>query len=337
MRLIDIHAHLLNTAVERLIAEHPAKLAEARALDAAQGVLSSVHSATMLRAIGPELTSTDRRIDAMDAAGVDVQVLSPAPNQYYSWAAEPLAERIVRLINEDLAQACAAHPDRFLGLGTVALQHPHLAVEQVENAVLRYGLRGVEIPSTVAGVSIAHTRFRPFWQRCAELGCLVLIHPMGNSLGNRLDEYYLWNVIGQPLESTIAVAQLILGGHLDRYPGLKLCVVHGGGFLPAYWGRLDHAWQVRPETRTTTQPPSSYLRRLAVDTVVFDPVQLRHLIDMVGVERVVVGTDYPYDMGVARPRDLLDRVPGLDAADRAAISHGNAERLLTVGAPVTGR
>ncbi|HWH81077.1 MAG TPA: amidohydrolase family protein, partial [Burkholderiaceae bacterium] len=299
-------------------------------MDAAQGAASVAHNAGMLAQAGPRLTQVAQRLADMDAMGVDVQVLSPAPNQYYYWAEDDLAEQIVCLQNEHIAALCAAYPTRFAGLGTLALQNMTLALAQLDHAVLALGLRGIEISTTVNGVSIADERFAPLWQRAEALGCAVLLHPLGSEQGTRLATHYLWNVIGQPFETTVALSQLALSGVLERHAGLKLCACHGGGFLPAYWGRTDHAWRVRPEARLTPQPPSHYLRRVYFDSVVYDPLQLRHLIDRVGASQVVIGTDYPFDMGDYDVHGLIAAVPGLTDDERDAIHAGNAERLLTL-------
>jgi len=333
-RSIDLHCHALCPAVEALVATHPAQRAEMAAMLAAQGAASAAHNRQMLASAGVRLTTTAQRLADMDALGIDVQVLSPAPQQYAYWAEADLAEQIVRLQNEHIAQLCAAHPARFAGLGTLALQHPALALAQLDHAVRTLGLRGVEVSTQVNGLSLADECFTPIWARAEALGCAVLIHPFGTDLrseqGPRLDSHYLWNAIGQPLETSIALAQLTMGGVLERHPQLKFCACHGGGYLAAYWGRTDHAWRVRPEARTTAQPPSAYLRRIYVDTLVHDPQQLRALITQHGADRVVLGTDYPYDMGCYQVQDLLDAVPGLTEAERDAIHAGNAERLLTL-------
>lgn len=328
-RTIDMHCHALCVAVEQLVGPHERKRADQMAMDLAQGEASVAHNVGMLKEVGPKLTQLGLRLKDMDAMGVDVQVLSPAPNQYYYWAEDDLAREIVRRQNEHITELCAAHPTRFQGLGTLALQNTALAVEQLDHAVRTLGLRGVEISSTVNGVSVADRRFDPVWARAEELGCVVLLHPLGSEQGTRLNQYYLWNVIGQPFETTVALSELILGGLYERFPATRLCTCHGGGYLAAYWGRLDHAWKVRPEARTTPQPPSTYLRKVFFDTVVHDPLQLQHLIDTVGSRQVVVGTDYPFDMGHYEVHALVDALAGLTDADRDAIHADNAERLLT--------
>lgn len=326
---VDLHCHALTLAAERLVADRPQKLAEREVQPRMMGQVSFDFTVNvMLKAAFPKLTDLALRLKDMDAMGVDLQVLSPAPNQYYYWADPDLARELCRTINEHIASLVAQHPDRLLGLGSVALQHPELSLEQLEYAVRTLGLRGIEVSSQVNGLELADPRFERFWARAEELGCIVFLHPLGSSLGERLNQHYLSNTIGQPLETAVALSYLIFGGTLDRYPGLKVVAAHGGGYLASYIGRSDHAWHARPDAHGCLRPPSEYLRQILFDTIVYRPEQLRHLIAEVGVSQVVVGTDYPYDMAHYDIHALLDAVPGLSAADRDAILGGNAARLL---------
>jgi aminocarboxymuconate-semialdehyde decarboxylase len=282
----------------------------------------------------PQLTGIDERLRRMDEMGVDVQLISPSPNQYYYWADVDLAKQIVGVQNEHIASACAAHPERLRGLGNVALQHPELSVEQLTDCVKKFGLRGVEISSAVNSLELSDSRFGRFWSKAEELGCLVFIHPLGTSLGDRVNRYYLGNIIGQPLETTIALSHLIFGGVLDRYPRLKLCAAHGGGYLPSYLGRSDHGYAVRPEAGKIQRKPSEYLKSIYFDSLVYTPQGLQHLIDQVGATQVMVGTDYPFDMGSYDPQALIAGVPGLSQQERDQILGGNAARLLGIEADV---
>ena len=202
---------------------------------------------TCCRWRGPKLTGLDQRLADMDAMGVDLQVVSPSPNQAPTTSAEgALARDIVRVQNEHIAGLCARHPDRLQGLGTVALQHPELAAEQLRHAVTQLGLKGVEISTSVEGRELADQALAPFWQAAADLACAGFIHPLGTSAFERLNRWYLTNIVGQPLETTIALSHLIFSGLLDRHPRLKLLAARGGGFLPFYLGRFEHAWKTRP-------------------------------------------------------------------------------------------
>jgi aminocarboxymuconate-semialdehyde decarboxylase len=326
---VDMHCHALTEGAEQLVATLPQKLAEPEIQTRMMGRESFEFTANvMLKAAFPKLTSVAQRLADMDAMGVDMQLLSPAPNQYYYWAEPDVARQICRLINDHIASLVAQHPDRLLGLGSVALQHPALAIEQLDYAVRTLGLRGVEVSSMVNGLELADPKFERFWARVEQLGCIVFLHPLGSSLGERLNRHYLSNIIGQPLETAVALSYLIFGGTLDRYPGVKILAAHGGGYAASYIGRSDHAWHARPDARGCRREPSSYLRQIYFDSIVYRPEQLRHLIAEVGASQVMVGTDYPYDMAHYDMHGLLAAVPGLTADERAAILGGNATRLL---------
>lgn len=331
-RTVDVHCHVLTPDVERLVSGCPEKQAEAAAQLRMYGNESVEYNRTLFASLMPQLTDIKERLRRMDAMGVDIQVISPSPNQYYYWADVDLAKQIVTTQNEHIASVCAAHPDRLRGLGNVALQHPELSIQQLADCVGQFGLCGVEISSAVNGLELSDMRFERFWAKAEELGCLVFIHPLGTSLGERVNRHYLGNIIGQPIETTIALSHLIFGGVLDRYPGLKICAAHGGGYLPSYVGRSDHGFAVRPEARKIQHKPSDYLKRIYFDSLVYAPEGLRHLIEEVGVTQVMLGTDYPFDMGAYEPEKLIAGVPGLTEEDRERILGGNAARLLGLAA-----
>jgi len=329
---VDFHCHVLTLAAEALVADRPEKRAEPALMLGAVGADSLAHNnAVMLPKAFPKLTRLEDRLADMDTMGVDMQVLSPSPSQYYYWADPDLARQVVRVQNEHIAETCARHPDRLVGLGTLALQHPALAAEQLRDAVKRLGLKGVEISTAVNDFELGARELAPFWSAAEELGAVVFIHPFGTTLGKRLSSHYLSNLIGQPLETTIALSHLIFGGVLDRHPGLKIVAAHGGGYLPSYCGRTNHGHAVRPEAKAgALQKPVEYLRRIWFDTLVYEPQGLRHLIDVVGVSQLVVGSDYPFDMGHEDPHGLLAATPGLSDEERAAILGGNARSLLGI-------
>ena len=267
------------------------------------------------------------RLETMDRQGIDLQVVSHMPNFGY-WAERDLAEQIVMAANTLIADMCRAHPRRFVGLGLVALQFPELAARQLEEGMRALGMRGVEIGTYVNGMDLDDERLEPFWAAAEELGALVFMHPVGSTLGQRLARYYLSNIVGNPLDTTIALSQLIFGGVLERHPRLKIVAAHGGGYLPSYLPRSDHGFEVRPEARTIPQPPSQYLRRVWVDALVYQPPNVAHLVRTLGATQVVLGTDYPFDMGEERPLEVLDAVAELSAEDRQRIKCGNALGLL---------
>jgi aminocarboxymuconate-semialdehyde decarboxylase len=329
---VDVHCHVLTLEVERLVSGCPEKQAEPAEQLRMYGAESVEYNRKLFASLVPELTDISERLRRMDAMGVDIQVISPSPNQYYYWADADLAKQIVATQNEHIASVCAAHPDRLRGLGNVALQHPELSVEQLADCVGKFGLRGVEISSTVNGIELSDARFDNFWSKAEELGCLVFIHPLGTSLGERVNCHYLGNIIGQPLETTIALSHLIFGGVLDRYPELKICAAHGGGYLPSYIGRSDHGFDVRPEAAQIRCKPSEYLKRIYFDSLVYTAEGLRHLIEEAGVTQILLGTDYPFDMGAYNPHGFIAAVPGLTEQERDLILGGNAVRLLGIDA-----
>ena len=323
--VVDIHCHLSIPAADELMRPHMAGRAS---FDTFSSPSSQEVNRQQFQAIGRKLNVIDERIAEMDALGVDIQAISPVPPQMY-YAAEPdLGRQAARIVNDGIAAAVARHPQRLVGMGTVPLQAPELAVIEMKRCVDELGLRGIEISSNVAGKELADPQFRPFFAAAEELDVLLFLHPLGFTHGQRLTEHYFNNLIGNPLEATIAVGHLIFGGVLDRYPGLKLCVAHGGGYLPSYWGRMDHAWRARSDCREHIhKPPSEYLRRLYFDTVVYDRRHLKFLVDTYGAEHLLMGTDYPFDMGEPDPVNFHGE---LDAADREKILGANAARLLKI-------
>lgn len=278
-----------------------------------------------------KLTAPEERFKDMDRMGIDVQAISPLPTQYYYWTEGELGLQLARMQNERVAEVVRAYPTRFVGMGTLPLQDVERAVQELERVVKELGLRAVEISSNVNGVDFDDPRFEKFFAKAEELDVLLFIHPLGFTDGRRLRDYYLTNVIGQPLDSTVAVSRLIYGGVLERHPQLKICVAHGGGYLPFYAGRMDHAYQVRPECQHfITRPPSTYLRQLYFDTVLYREESLAYLVKQMGSGHVLLGTDYPADMGEADPVGYVGRVRSLSRAEKENICGGNAARLLKI-------
>jgi len=279
------------------------------------------------------LTSVEQRLRDMDKMGVDVQAISCSPFQFMYALDEERGARTARVINENLAAIVEKHPDRFVALADVPLQAPAAAAEELEYCVRRLGFRGVEIGTNVVGGEISHGR-DVFWAKVQELDVVVFMHPNGFTSGERLGEHYFINAIGNPLDSTVAIGYLVFDGVLERFPRLKIVSAHGGGYVSHYPGRMDHMWDARADARTVLKKkPRQSLARLYFDTVVFDREQLRHLVSLWGADHIVVGTDYPYDMGWYDPRGFLDGCQFLTDGDRAKILGLNAARLLKI----TGR
>ena len=288
-----------------------------------------------LEASGLLMDDTSARIAAMDAQGIDIEALSINP--YWYKASKDQSAELIRIQNETLVEFCAANPDRFVAYATAALQHPELAAEQVEHAVTRLGLKGVSVGGSVEGEELANPRFHPFWKKCEELDVLVFLHPTGTRelepSGRLGGSGLLTNTIGNPLETTIALSHLIFEGTLDRFPGLKICAAHGGGYLGSYANRSDAVIRTFPD-RVGPLPkkkPTQYLKdgQLFFDTIVFTPEALRHLIAESGVGQIMIGTDYPFPW-TSTEVDLVLSTPGLSDADRIAILGGTASKLLGI-------
>lgn len=288
-----------------------------------------------LEAPGLLMEDTSTRLAAMDAQGIDVECLSINPFWYRAGKDE--SAELIRLQNEALVEFCAASPDRFVGFATAALQHPELAAEQVEHAVKKLGFRGVSVGGSVAGLELADPKFNPFWAKCEEHGVLVFLHPTGTRelepSGRLNGSGLLTNTIGNPLETTIALSHLIFEGTLDRFPGLKICAAHGGGFLGSYANRSDAVIKTFPN-RVGPLPkkkPTAYLKdgQLFFDTIVFTPEALRHLIAESGVGQIMIGTDYPFPW-TSTEVDLVMSTPGLSDEDRIAILGGTAQKLMGI-------
>ncbi|MET9909435.1 amidohydrolase family protein [Streptomyces sp. NPDC006476] len=328
-RTVDVHAHVLLPEVDALVADLPG-LAEARALDARRNGRDALAvSGPMVRERAPRMIDVTARLAAMDAQGVDVQLVSPSPSHYHYWADEETAEKVFRRANEATAAHCAQAPERLHGLGLVPLQHPELAVLALEHA-LEQGLLGVEISSHAPGRELSDPAYEPFWTRVEETGAVLFLHPFGCTLDERLDRWYLSNVVGQPVENAVALSHLIFSGVLDRHPGLKLIAAHGGGYLPTHIGRSDHAWSARPDAGAgCAHLPSSYLKRLYFDSLVHDPHVLRELVRVAGADRVLLGSDYAFDMGNDDPVAAL-RAARLPDPDFHAIRGANAAALLNL-------
>jgi aminocarboxymuconate-semialdehyde decarboxylase len=324
---IDSHAHVAVPAAAEFVKPHldwstiplaHFATAETKALGAKQE-----------GDIGPASLGYDKRLADLDAMGIDIQLVCPPPPQCYYTLPIDIAAPATRMVNDGIAAYVAGKPDRFVGLGSVPMTDAAEAVKELERCMGPLKFKGVEVLTNVDGKELSDPAYAPFWKRAEELGALVLIHPNGFTEGKRLSRFYFNNIIGNPMETTIALHYLIFDGVLERHPKLKLFAVHGGGYLGAYSGRIDHAWGARSDCHgDLPHPPSSYLKKIFVDTVVFTPNQLAELIRVFGVDQVLMGTDYPYDMAEYDPIGHVASVSTFGAATVEAIVGGNAKRVL---------
>ncbi len=329
---IDIHCHVRSTKATEMVEGNEAVsrwYLETQASPQSREINRQNAVRTNLQSV-----SAEQRIADMDHMGIDIQAISPAPRQTYYGADPDLGLAVSRQINDDIAEMCGRFPDRFVGLGTVPFQAPELALHELDRLHKSLGFRGIEIMTHVAGEDLSEPRFRPIFARCEELGLVVFMHPDGFTEARRFHDHYFANVIGNPLDSTVALHHLIFGGVLEDCPGLKLVVAHGGGYLPAYSGRIDHAASARPDCcEQLKEMPTTYLKRLYFDSLVYTHHQLEYLVAEYGADRILVGTDYPADMGETDPVGFIEGAKGLDDAARRAILGGNAARLLNLEVP----
>jgi len=326
-KVIDIHCHRECTPAAALVKPEAERMGR-RPLSFGNELTKEVNR-RQLETIRPKMESIDVRLADMDSMGIDVQVLSVSPYHMFFWAEGDLGERVFSTINDDLASVVASHPDRFVALGAVPMQDTEAAVRELKRCSGELGLPGVEISTNIEGEELSADRLRPFWEKAEELGVVVFIHPTGFTHPDRFADHYFFNTIGHPLEETICAGRLIFDGVMERHPGLEIVFAHGGGYLPAYAGRFDHAYHAREDVRHgLPRPPSEYLAMFYFDTMVFAPDQLGFLINRYGADHVLLGTDYPYDMGEDDPRGLIGQVEGLSNHDRDLIEGGNAARLL---------
>jgi len=311
VKTIDVHAHCMFREVLALMED--------------DNIVSSSNGAQNLFMV------IEERLKSMDAQAIDMEVLSVTPFWYRK--DREVATKIVDLQNEKLAELCAAHPDRFAAFGSIALQFPDLAVQQLETVMKKYNLRGAAIGASVVGESFSDPKFNPVWAKAEELGAVLFIHPQGvPELSKKLaGSGYLTNVIGNPLETTIALQHLVFEGTLDRYPGLKILSAHGGGYFPSYAPRSDHGCFIRPKSCPVAlkKKPTEYLTQLYFDALVFTPEALRHLVAQVGVSQVMLGTDNPFPWE-GHPVDHVFATTTLNDEDKTAILGGNAARLLGI-------
>jgi aminocarboxymuconate-semialdehyde decarboxylase len=279
------------------------------------------------------LTSVEQRLRDMDKMGVEVQAISVSPFQFMYSLDPELGRKTARATNENLAAIVQKHPDRFVALANVPLQAPDAAADELEYCVKTLGFRGVEIGTNVVGQEISRGR-DAFWAKVQALDVMVFMHPNGFTGGERLADHYFINAIGNPLDTTVALGYLVFDGVLERFPKLKIVAAHGGGYISHYPARMDHVWNARADARTVVKmTPRRSLAKVYFDTIVFDRDQLKHLVTLWGADHVVVGTDYPYDMGWYDPRGFVDGCDFLKDADKAKILGLNAAKLLKLKRP----
>lgn len=330
LKVIDIHAHVHIEDAESIAAPH---------VDMSDQPFVK-YSTPESNAVGikqnedriPYMVDLDLRFSQMDEMGVDVQVIHPVPLQSFYWVPADVGMEANRAVNEGISKDVRSNPERLIGFGTIPMQDVKLAIEELEYCIQTLNFKGVQLLTSVNGEEISDEKYEPLWARIQELDACVFLHPNGFSDGRRLAKNYFINVVGNPFDTTLAVHHLIFNGILERYPDLRILLPHGGGYLAAYSGRIDHAWSARSDARgSITQLPTTYLKKLFLDTVVFTPHQLKYLVEVFGADHIMVGTDYPYDMAEYDPVGHVLKTAGLTANDHRALLGGTAQQFLKFG------
>ncbi len=325
--VIDVHTHIRVPEVEEFARANPAKGGGPGKADWVSKDSAAFQKSSQKRARS-KFVNPRTRLRDMDRMGVDIQVISLNLPQNCYWADGAKGLEVARACNDGIAEFIAAKPDRFIGMGSVGLQDVGRSMRELGRAVNSLGLKGVVVSSNIRNRDLGETRFKPFWAKAQELGVPVFIHPQGFSHADRLAKFFLWNSVGQPLEEALAMSSLIHEGVMDEFPKLKLCIDHGGGYLPFYAGRTDRAFERRPETSLNIKKkPSAYLRQFYYDTVFYDLDMLAFLVKKVGAGRIMMGTDYPLSMGEDDPVGFVKRTRGLSKDDKDKILWKNAARL----------
>jgi aminocarboxymuconate-semialdehyde decarboxylase len=276
------------------------------------------------------LSDTRLILEGLDRRGLDAAAIGPSPGQFFYWADPHLGAEIARLMNDGIAAMAKAHGDRMVGLGTLPMQDGERAARELERGVTSLGLRGFEICTHINGQDLDHPRFAPVFAAAARLGAPIFLHPQNWGEMRRLRDYHLWNLVGFPTETALAAAHLIAGGVFERCPELKIILAHGGGYFPYQIGRLDHGYTVRAELHDRLpRRPSEYLDGIYCDSLTHNTLALRFLVDRLGADHVVIGTDYPFDMGDETPIETI-RACGLGREREAKVLGGNLARLLRI-------
>lgn len=311
-KAIDVHAHILSEDAMRLIGkEAPGLGLKVTPIDDQSGVFEI--AGTPYKPFPRGAWNLEQRLADMAASEVDMQVLSNTPQTFLYQIDPALNATLAALQNEQIAATVKAHPDRFFGLATLPMQAPEQAADELRRAMRMLGLRGAQIGTNVNGRNLDDLALEPVWAAANELGALIMLHPTQVAGIDRLKSYYLNNFIGNPVDSTIAAACLVFGGVVARHPRIKFFFVHGGGFVPFQIGRFVHGWQVRPEPKVNMkESPERYFDTLYFDTILHARPPLEFLVSTVGANRVVLGSDYPYDMGTF---DCVRQVRALSVAD----------------------
>ena len=328
---IDVHAHYVPSDSLKVAADVGARRGLRLEKNEHGRDLLTREGKAFLAQPKPEFSDLELRLSIMDRQSVDMQVLSPAGSYFFYWLPATESVEFARWLNDRFAEAIARYPRRFVGLASVPMQDSVAAAAELDRAITKLGMRGAEIASNINGRYFDDAAFNPFWEAAQGLDALLFVHPNQVVGADRMTEYHLANLIGNPTDTSLAFAKLIFGGVLERFPRLKFLLAHAGGFLPYTWGRLDRGFQILdPTSRRISQPPSEYVKLLHFDTITHSSMALQYLITNFGADHVLLGSDYPYDMGDPEPVESL-RAAKITGAQRNQVASANACKLLGIG------
>jgi aminocarboxymuconate-semialdehyde decarboxylase len=326
MKRIDLHSHVIPETIVQAMRDQPDVYNTRIEGEGHKRVF--VRGKTRFDLI-PEFYDADAKLESMDRKGLTISVISPGPQSFfYNLKDADLALKTAKLVNQGVAEMVSKKPDRLRGMATLPMQHPDAAIAELERVVKEYGFKAVEMGCAIGEEELADPKFRPVLRRIQELKVVIFAHPNTQGSGGRLECYYLTNLIGNPLETTIMMGKLMFSGALDELKDMKMLLAHGGGFLPYQIGRFEHGHKVRPDTAAVTQSkPLEMFKQFYFDALTHSPQAVRHLIDTVGSERVVLGTDSPFDMGEEQPVERLEATPRLTEKEREDVSFRTALNL----------
>lgn len=324
---IDIHSHVIPHKFIDYLETHSTEL-KAHVEDR-DGVKTVVHDQGYVYPLFPEFYEPTQKVAAMDENGLDISVISPAPPLFFYWTRGKLAADVARVVNDGVAQMVSAFPERLRGMATIPAQDPDAAIAEMDRVVREHHFRAVEIGTTIEGTPLSAQQLRPLLHRAMELGVFFFAHPYYTGKKPGLENYYLTNLVGNPLDTTVMVADLMFSGALEELPQLRICLAHGGGFLPYQVGRLVHGHRVRSEAHAHCKTsPLDLLKRFYFDSLVFDGHALKYMVDLVGADHVCIGTDSPFDMGDPNPDAVLRALAESGEHVLSEVCCGTAKRLL---------
>ena len=329
--IVDMHAHVFTAEALAGVERKYRKYAPQLLVEAGKHVIVTGDRSSGPMELMPGFGDVEGRLGAMDEAGVDVQVVSVTPGNFCYDAPAEAGAVISAAQNDAIAGMVGGHPDRFVGCATVPLQDPEAAVAELNRCVRDLGFTGVEIGTNVAGRNLDSPELMPFYAEAERLGTPILVHPTNNAGADRMGGYYLGNIVGNPMETTLAVGCVVFGGVLERFRGLTFCWSHGGGFWPYQVGRFDHGYEVRPEPKVNISvSPSTYASRMYYDTITHSEAALGYLVSVMGAGNVLYGTDFPWDMGDYDSIPMIKGMRGVKAGDKGKILGETSARLFGV-------